>query len=244
MPRAARAAAASATLEGPSAITRTSSDRETDRRPRSHSGRRVPAASDDANSDDAQSLATRSEAHDDVAARRRLVEAAHAPGQLGHAAPRAVRGDGAHLVDVARVHGREVERADVGRDARQQLVRGRQLRGRQLRQRLRVTCLDGLDERGQRGRRLRRTRPRRLGRLRGRDLLPAVPGEDDDQDDHEEQRKAGRPQEWTTGLRCLLVSQGGPRRRRASSRGPRRRRRCRGWQRGRSCRCRCTCRRG
>ena len=193
---------------------------------------------------DAQSPATRSEAHDHVGARRRRVEAAHAPGQLGHAAPRAVGGDGARLVDVARVHGREVERADVGRDARQQLVRGRHPRGRQPRQRLPVTLLDGLDERGQRGRRLRRTRPRRLGRPRGRHLVPAVPGEDDDQDDHEEQRKAGRPQEWTTGLRCLLVSQGGPRRRRASSRGPRRRRRCRGWQRGRSCRCRCTCRRG
>ena len=161
------------------------------------------------------------------------------------AAPRAVRADSAHLVDVARVDGREVERADVGRDARQQLVRVRHARGRQ----------PAPAPARHVPRRPRRTRPARPPPQPGSHAAPrrAEAGatscrpslrQDDDQDEHEEQRKAGRPQQWATGLRGVRVSQDGPRRRTASSRGRRRRRRCRGWRRGRSCRCRCTCRRG
>ena len=148
------------------------------------------------------------------------------------------------LVDVAGRDPPEVQRPGVGRDPGEHLPRrgvaGRRERGQDLS----VTGVDTGHEGGQRLGRLGRARPRDV-HAPWVDLVASVAhqGQGDD-GEHQGQRKAGRPQEWTTGLRRLLVSQGGLRRRRASSRGPRRRRRCRGWQRGRSGRCRCTCRRG
>ena len=195
MPRAARPATASASPAGPSTITRRRPAGETtDSGPRSHSGRRPRVACGRPEAGDAQPVAVGREAHHDVAARRRGVEAAEAPGQLGHAAPRAVGGDGAHLVDVARVDAARSSEPDVGRDARQQLVRGGVIRaGASSRQRLRVTCLDRLDERSQRGRCLRRTRPRRRRSAEVRTSCRADPRQDDDDQRRPRGTAKGRP---------------------------------------------------
>ena len=171
----------------------------------------------------------------------------HLPGDLGDGGPRPVRRHRADLVDVARIHLTEVERLGVGCDPAHQVVGARRAIGSQPRQGGGIAGVHSRDECRQRFRRVRRAGAGRVDRTLF-DLVPATPLHDHDEHDGEhrdhEQRKTGRPQQWTTGLRGLLVSQDGPRRRKAWSRDRRRRPPCPGWRRGRSSRCRCTCRRG
>ena len=143
--------------------------RATDSRPRSHSGSATAACGGRLEPGDAQPVAARGEPH----RRRRCAPAASSKPRScqvssADAGPRAVRGDGAHLVDVARADGARGRAS--GRWPRCPTAarpRPAAAGGASCSSACASRCLDRLDERGQRGRRLRRTRTRRLRRLSG-----------------------------------------------------------------------------
>ena len=231
--------------------TRTSvpGERRTCRGPDSHSGDRrspppMPAMP--------QVSVALGEADPDLHALGPLVEAGEAPRGLRVRREGAVRGHSPGLVDVAQREGRHAERLRVADDPGQGV--GRPDGGPQSPRRRRVVTADRGLQATQEGGRLGRRRLRGSRTAERRVVRRVTLGQPDHEPDDEgqEQREAGHPPTGATGHSLLAqgpagrrgVSQDGPRRRTASCRAEPRGSRPRGSRRSRSCRCRCTCRRG